>query len=408
MTRCATARCTTPRPRDDRRSIASPGLGSAALDALRRASSRTRGASPATRLPAPIAPRPAQELADLGDRARKASPPRSPTATCAPTPRRSRSAGWRAPASRASCRRARAFTTTSCGRATPTQNPAELLPTPEARLAAAPRARPATRSRSCSTAFPPRRRSRSATGRIFELAYSCGLRAEEITLLDLDGARLRRRDRSAYTARATRRASPRSASRPSARCAAISSAAGRRSTRRPGETRAVPLAARAAALALGRPQAAGQVGPRGGHRRAGLAAHAAPLLRHPPARGRRRPAIDPGAARPREHLDDPDLHPGRAGTPAQRVRTQLTRAALSWRPATNVPRLGEAPEHGDERQGGGAARAVASLQGRRRRRARERLVVAYSPLVKFIAGRMASGLPRTSRSPTSSPTGCSA
>ena len=33
-------------------------------------------------------------------------------------------------------------------------------------------------------------------------------------------------------------------------------------------------------------------------------------------------------------------------------------------------------------------------------RARERLVVAYSPLVKFIAGRMASGLPPTSRRPT--------
>jgi RNA polymerase sigma factor FliA len=30
-------------------------------------------------------------------------------------------------------------------------------------------------------------------------------------------------------------------------------------------------------------------------------------------------------------------------------------------------------------------------------RARERLVVAYSPFVKYIAGRMASGLPPTSR-----------
>ena len=36
---------------------------------------------------------------------------------------------------------------------------------------------------------------------------------------------------------------------------------------------------------------------------------------------------------------------------------------------------------------------MAPLQGRGRRAARERLVVAYSPLVKFIAGRMASGLP---------------
>ena len=56
-------------------------------------------------------------------------------------------------------------------------------------------------------------------------------------------------------------------------------------------------------------------------RRADLAAHPAPLVRHPPARGRRRPALDPGAARPRERLDDPDLHPGRA-LAAARASTQ--------------------------------------------------------------------------------------
>jgi RNA polymerase sigma factor for flagellar operon FliA len=33
-------------------------------------------------------------------------------------------------------------------------------------------------------------------------------------------------------------------------------------------------------------------------------------------------------------------------------------------------------------------------------RARERLVVAYAPLVKYVAGRMSSGCPRTSRRPT--------
>ena len=33
-------------------------------------------------------------------------------------------------------------------------------------------------------------------------------------------------------------------------------------------------------------------------------------------------------------------------------------------------------------------------------RARERLVIAYSPLVKYVAGKMASGCPRTSRRPT--------
>jgi DNA-directed RNA polymerase specialized sigma subunit len=33
-------------------------------------------------------------------------------------------------------------------------------------------------------------------------------------------------------------------------------------------------------------------------------------------------------------------------------------------------------------------------------KAREQLVLNYSPLVKFVAGRMSSGLPATSRSPT--------
>ena len=32
--------------------------------------------------------------------------------------------------------------------------------------------------------------------------------------------------------------------------------------------------------------------------------------------------------------------------------------------------------------------------------ARERLVVAYSPLVKFVAGRLARACPRTSTTPT--------
>ena len=39
--------------------------------------------------------------------------------------------------------------------------------------------------------------------------------------------------------------------------------------------------------------------------------------------------------------------------------------------------------------------------------ARERLILHYSPLVKFVAGRVAAGLPRTSSSPTSSATASS-
>ena len=43
-------------------------------------------------------------------------------------------------------------------------------------------------------------------------------------------------------------------------------------------------------------------------RRANEPAHAAPQLRHPPARRRLRPARRAGDARPRRHLDHPDVH----------------------------------------------------------------------------------------------------
>ena len=57
---------------------------------------------------------------------------------------------------------------------------------------------------------------------LFELAYACGLRAEELVSLDLDVARLRRGDRSASRGRAARPGWSRSASTRSARSSAIS------------------------------------------------------------------------------------------------------------------------------------------------------------------------------------------
>ncbi len=49
-------------------------------------------------------------------------------------------------------------------------------------------------------------------------------------------------------------------------------------------------------------------------------ARAAPLVRDPSARGRRRSAGDSGAAWPLKHLDDAGLHSGRVGTPSVRIR----------------------------------------------------------------------------------------
>ena len=69
-----------------------------------------------------------------------------------------------------------------------------------------------------------------------------------------------------------------------------------------------------------RPPPARALGPRGGAGGQGLAARAAPFLRHSSARRRRRPTFDPGAARPFERLDDPGVHPRRARTAATAVR----------------------------------------------------------------------------------------
>ena len=74
-----------------------------------------------------------------------------------------------------------------------------------------------------------------------------------------------------------------------------------------------------------------------GPRRADEPAHAAPLLRHPPADRRLRPALGPGDARPRRPLDHPALHPplGRGAEggllqgPSQGARADVTRGQPS-------------------------------------------------------------------------------
>ena len=63
-------------------------------------------------------------------------------------------------------------------------------------------------------------------------------------------------------------------------------------------------------------------------RRAGRrpSARPAPLVRDPSARGRRRSAGHPGAARPRVHIDNPGLHSGRISASAGCVRASHPRA----------------------------------------------------------------------------------
>src|SRR2546421_8779924 len=111
---------------------------------------------------------------------------------------------------------------------------------------------------------------------------------------------------------------------------------------------------------------------------------AATLVRNASAGRRRGPAGNSGAAWPRNDLDDSGLHSGRVGA----AEIGICAGASS----------GLTPDFW-ERELETNVKAI-ELQDLWRRykasgdeRARERLVVAYAPLVKYVAGRMSSGLP---------------
>ena len=227
---------------------------------------------------------------------------------------------------------------------------------------------------------------------LFELAYACGLRAEELVNLDVgsldfDAEQVRVEGKGGKTRfvpvgeHALARAGPLAGARP------------RRARRRHGGARAVPLQERPAALDLRRPPPPADVGaPRRDPGR-GPPARPAALVRDPSARGRRRSARDPGAARARFDLDDPGLHSGRVRAPARGVRTQPS------------PGLSFKERAGDQRQSDRAEGPVADVQGAPGPTARASS--SSSPTRRWSSTSPAGCPPacrRTSRRPTSSPT----
>ena len=100
-----------------------------------------------------------------------------------------------------------------------------------------------------------------------------------------------------------------------------------------GHAGAVPQRPRRPALPPVAPGRCCVQGRRAGRRHPGrLAAHAAPLLRHPPARRRRRRTRRAGAARPRLGDHDAGLHAGHRRQPARGVRRRApARARLMTR-----------------------------------------------------------------------------
>jgi RNA polymerase sigma factor for flagellar operon FliA len=117
-------------------------------------------------------------------------------------------------------------------------------------------------------------------------------------------------------------------------------------------------------------------------RRRDLAARPEAQLRHAPARRWRRSALDPGAARTRQRVEHPDLHSGRVRATEKRLRAQPPSGLIQGEITleTNVKPI-ELRELWRRYKSDGDNKI------------RERLVVAYSPLVKYVAGRTAAGLP---------------
>jgi integrase/recombinase XerC/integrase/recombinase XerD len=154
---------------------------------------------------------------------------------------------------------------------------------------------------------------------LFELAYACGLRAEElvnldVTSVDFDAEQVRVLGKGSKT-----RFVP--AGEPALRSVARTSSGRAGPSPRAKGSRPCSLEVRPAPVDVRHPPPpAGLGAARGGPGR-GAPARAAPLVRDPPARGRGGPALDPGAARPRLDKHYADLHSGRVSAVEIGLRT---------------------------------------------------------------------------------------
>ena len=320
-----------PVPVERRRSPAeTPALRRAPRDGAARLAAHGEGLS--------HRPRPVRRVPRRGRAGRRAvlarARPRLPRARGG----RRRRGEPRAQALRASGR----STGSSCARGSRRANPARAVTSPKRpkRLPRCSRRRRSPRSsRRRTLAAPLALRDRA----FLELLYASGLRVSELTGLDLERLDLaqglvrvlgKRSKERIVPVRA--RARPRRSAATSTRARPVLAAGREHASAREAlflNYRGGRLTARSVARRLDRwVLAARAAAPR-------PPARAAPLLRDPPARERRRPARHPGAARPRLALHDPALHAPRL----EAARSGLRRRPPAGEAASAEPRSPRPP-----------------------------------------------------------------
>ncbi len=193
------------------------------------------------------------------------------------------------------------------------QNPADLVSSPK-REEKLPRVLTVEQVRELLERIPARTPLELRDRAMLELAYSCGLRCEEIVTLDVGALDFETEQLRVLGKGSKERLLP--VGEPAQQALRRYSERGRHALTADPREQALFLSKSGRRLSnsdVTRPTRA--LGARGGAGRGRLAALAAPQLRHAPARGRRRPAHDSGAARPRVDLDHAGLHSGRCCSP---------------------------------------------------------------------------------------------
>ncbi len=193
------------------------------------------------------------------------------------------------------------------------QNPAELVSSPK-RSEKLPKVLSTEQMRSLLERIPARTPLELRDRAMLELAYSCGLRCEEIVNLDLGALDFETEQLRVLGKGSKERILP--VGEPAQRALRRYLERGQASAgRRPRRAGAVPLEERAQAVQLRHHPAIGSVDPRGRPGRGCLSARTPSLFRHPPARGWCRSAYHPGAVGSRVDLHHPGLHPRRRCPP---------------------------------------------------------------------------------------------